>query len=96
MIEGLFQPTHLLIILGIVLIVYGPGKLPEVGGAVGKAMREFRTGIKDAAAAVDAPRQIGAAAHCPSCGASATARGQRFCGGCGASLEVREPEAVHS
>ena len=32
----------LLIILAIVLIVYGPGKLPEVGGAIGKAMREFR------------------------------------------------------
>ena len=32
----------LLIVLAIVLIVYGPGKLPEVGGAIGKAMREFR------------------------------------------------------
>ena len=32
----------LVIILAIVLIVYGPGKLPEVGGAIGKAMREFR------------------------------------------------------
>lgn len=32
----------LVILLIIVLIVYGPGKLPEVGGAIGKAMREFR------------------------------------------------------
>lgn len=37
----------LLIILAIVLIVYGPGKLPEVGGAVGKAMREFRKASTD-------------------------------------------------
>ena len=95
MIEGLFQPTHLLIILGIVLIVYGPGKLPEVGGAVGKAMREFRTGIKEASGAPDAPRQLMTATHCPSCGSSASARGQRFCGSCGTALEVREPEAVH-
>ncbi len=32
----------LLLVLVIVLIVWGPGKLPEVGGAIGKAMREFR------------------------------------------------------
>jgi sec-independent protein translocase protein TatA len=36
---------HLWIILGlllIVLIVYGPGKLPEVGGAIGRGINEFR------------------------------------------------------
>ena len=32
----------LLLVLVIVLIIWGPGKLPEVGGAIGKAMREFR------------------------------------------------------
>ena len=37
----------LIIILAIVLIVYGPGKLPEVGGAIGKAMREFRKATTD-------------------------------------------------
>ena len=30
------------ILLVIVLIIFGPGRLPELGGAVGKAMREFR------------------------------------------------------
>jgi sec-independent protein translocase protein TatA len=29
--EGLFQPMHLIIILVIVLIIFGPGKLPELG-----------------------------------------------------------------
>ena len=29
-------------LLIVVLIIFGPGRLPELGGAVGKAMREFR------------------------------------------------------
>ena len=37
----------LVLVLIIVLIVYGPGKLPEVGGAIGKAMREFRKTSSD-------------------------------------------------
>ena len=35
-------PTELIIVLVIVMIVFGVGRLPEIGGAVGKAMREFR------------------------------------------------------
>ena len=36
-------PTELIIVLVIVLIIFGVGKLPEIGGAMGKAIREFRT-----------------------------------------------------
>jgi len=36
------SPPHLLIILVIALIVVGPGKLPEVGAAIGKTVREFQ------------------------------------------------------
>jgi sec-independent protein translocase protein TatA len=36
------HPLWIAAILVIVLIVFGPGRLPELGGAVGKAMREFR------------------------------------------------------
>jgi len=32
----------IIILLVVVLIIFGPGRLPELGGAVGKAMREFR------------------------------------------------------
>ena len=39
---GIFEPWHLLLILAIVLIVFGPGKLPEVGKAMGKTIKEFR------------------------------------------------------
>jgi TatA/E family protein of Tat protein translocase len=34
-------------LLIIVLIIFGPGRLPELGGAVGKAMREFRKATTD-------------------------------------------------
>ncbi|MDW7981591.1 MAG: twin-arginine translocase TatA/TatE family subunit [Thermomicrobium sp.] len=47
MIEGLFQPTHLLLLLVIVLIVFGPGKLPQVGAAIGRSIREFRQSVRD-------------------------------------------------
>ena len=35
-------PTELIIVLVIVLIIFGVGRLPEIGGAMGKAIREFR------------------------------------------------------
>ena len=37
-----FHPLWLIVILAVVLIIFGPGRLPELGGAIGKAMREFR------------------------------------------------------
>jgi len=36
------SPAHLVIILVIALVVIGPGKLPEVGAAIGKSLREFQ------------------------------------------------------
>lgn len=36
-------PWELAIILVIVVIIFGVGKLPEIGGALGKGIREFRT-----------------------------------------------------
>ena len=32
----------IVVLMLIVLIFYGPGKLPEIGGAIGKGIREFR------------------------------------------------------
>jgi TatA/E family protein of Tat protein translocase len=40
-------PWVILVVLIIVLIVYGPGKIPEVGAAFGRAMREFRRASSD-------------------------------------------------
>lgn len=39
---GAIQPWHLILVLIIVLLVLGPGKLPELGKSVGDAVREFR------------------------------------------------------
>ncbi len=47
MFEGLFQPMHLVIILLIALIIFGPGKLSELGGSLGKAIRDFKKSMKD-------------------------------------------------
>jgi sec-independent protein translocase protein TatA len=45
MIEGLFQPMHLLIIAGIALLVLGPKKLPELGKGLGDGIRGFKTAM---------------------------------------------------
>jgi len=47
MLEGLFQPLHLFVVLAIVLVVFGPGRLPELGESLGKSIREFKKGLED-------------------------------------------------
>ncbi len=44
--EGLLSPTHLVFILLIVLILFGPGKLPELGKGLGKGSREFKDAMR--------------------------------------------------
>lgn len=45
MFEGLFRPMHLLVIVAIALIIFGPGKLPELGKGLGKSLREFKKAL---------------------------------------------------
>ena len=45
MIEGLFQPMHLLIVAGIALLVFGPKKLPELGKGLGESIRGFKAAM---------------------------------------------------
>jgi sec-independent protein translocase protein TatA len=40
-------PQELILILVLVLIIFGAGKLPEVGGALGKSLRSFKEGMKE-------------------------------------------------
>jgi TatA/E family protein of Tat protein translocase len=46
MLEGLFQPMHLLIIFGVALLVFGPKKLPELGKGIGEGIRGFKAAVK--------------------------------------------------
>lgn len=45
MLEGLFQPMHLLVIAGIALLVLGPKKLPELGKGLGESIRGFKSAM---------------------------------------------------
>ena len=47
MFRGLFQPMHLLIILFIVLVIFGPGKLSGLGSSLGKAIKGFKKEVNE-------------------------------------------------
>ncbi len=47
MFGGALQPLHLVLILALALIIFGPGKLGNLGGSVGKTIHDFREAMKD-------------------------------------------------
>ena len=74
--------VYVVILLIVVLIIFGPGRLPELGGAVGKAMREFRKAtteltneVTTAAQAKPEPAPPTAAASSESAAKSPTSEG---------------------
>ena len=75
-------PLELVIILVIALLILGPGKLPDVGAALGKSIREFRkasTDVQDAVKVDTSPlpaEQPAAAAAVPAAAVEATADAQ--------------------
>jgi TatA/E family protein of Tat protein translocase len=64
-------PLELIIVLVIALLVLGPGKLPEVGSALGKSIREFRKAATDVqeATRLDSPTPPPAAPASPTAAA---------------------------
>ena len=69
-------PLELIIVLVIALLVLGPGKLPEVGSALGKSIREFRkaaSDIEDSVRVEAAPAAQPAAPAAPAAAAPAPA-----------------------
>jgi sec-independent protein translocase protein TatA len=82
MFEGLLQPSHLMLILVIALIVLGPGKLGDLGGQLGRGIREFKQNIESPSG----PAALGAGGmrHCTQCGVANPAA-SRFCSACGAA-----------
>jgi len=43
----LFAPSHLLVLLVIILVIFGPSKLGDVGGALGKAIKDFKKAMNE-------------------------------------------------
>jgi sec-independent protein translocase protein TatA len=58
MLEGLLQPTHLLVILVVGLFVFGPKKLPEIGKGLAEGIRDFKSALSGAKAEDPAKKQI--------------------------------------
>lgn len=40
-------PMELVLILAIVILLFGAGKIPQIGGAIGQSIKEFRSSVKD-------------------------------------------------
>jgi len=84
---GVFQPWHLIVVLVIVMMVFGPGKLPELGQAVGDGLRELKkaSGHNAASAVTSSSPVVVPTPVCPACQAAVGAHA-RFCGTCGAAV----------
>jgi len=103
MTDGLFaNPLHWAILLVIVLIIFGPGKLPSVGNALGKSIKEFKKASQEDAPPTTTPQrpmldqltapQMSAASISGTPGVACGNCGKenppqgRFCADCGTSL----------
>jgi sec-independent protein translocase protein TatA len=58
MFEGILQPMHLILILAIALIVFGPGKLPQIGSGLGKSISEFKKALAEGKAETTEPAKV--------------------------------------
>lgn len=45
--EGLFQPLHLILIVGIALLLFGPSKFADLGKGLGEGIRNFKSAVKE-------------------------------------------------
>jgi sec-independent protein translocase protein TatA len=43
----LFAPTHLLILLAIILVLFGPSKLGDLGGTLGRSIHDFKKAMNE-------------------------------------------------
>jgi len=75
---GSLGMTELLVILAILLLIFGAAKLPQLGGALGKTIRNFKDEIKDG----QAPPL-----KCPKCDAEITDPAGEFCPKCGQKVK---------
>ncbi len=70
---GALQPGHLILVLVIVLLIFGPGKLPELGKAMGEGLRELKKATSNEDAAKDGGANASAAVTTAAVPASSSA-----------------------
>lgn len=80
---GALEPWHLIVILGIALIVLGPGKAGELGGTLGKAVRDFRDSAAGKVPEAGPRPCVNCKTHIPA--------EAKFCPGCGLSASSVTP-----
>lgn len=85
------QPTHLILILVVALLVFGPSRLPEIGRSFGSMLREFQSATKEATqgftqeiAAPSVKKEDVATVPCIKC-SKPIQPGMKFCPECGAA-----------
>ena len=87
---GVLQPWHVIVILVIVLVIFGPGKLPMLGKAVGDTVRDFKKAVADdpKPETTTTPTALGPGMReCSTCHKPVPVD-DRFCGACGAHQHV--------
>ena len=86
---GWLRPEHIVVIVVVALLIFGPSRLPEIGKAMGRTIREFQSGIKEATQGfteevkTDAPKTAPPPV-CKTCSKPIQA-GVKFCPECGAA-----------
>ncbi len=87
---GTIGTPELLIILFILVLIFGASKLPQLGGALGKTIKNFKSEMREGMAEEpkDAPasKGPGEARFCPGCGAEQKGGDAAFCHKCGKAL----------
>src|SRR6516225_6013060 len=80
-------PWEIFIILVILVVIFGAGRLSRIGGAMGKSVREFRGAVREQPAPAAAPMSAVTAPPiaCPECHTANPAT-NRFCSACGAAM----------
>lgn len=53
MLEGLLQPSHLILIALVAIVMFGPSKIPDLGKGLGEGIKNFKKGMKEATEAVN-------------------------------------------
>ena len=84
---SVLQPWHVIVIVVIVLVIFGPGKLPMLGKAIGDTVRDFKKAVSDEPKPGTPTELAPGMRECSTCH-KPVAIDDRFCGGCGSRQEV--------